>query len=172
MCIRDRFCHSADIPYLQNGSSTRIFLDGEEIGVMGKVNDSIMDSLDIKAHSYICEIDCDALSRVPRREVSYTPISKYPGTVRDLAIIVDESIPAQRAIDSFASIRHEIIKDVSLFDLYRGGNIPPGKKSFAFRITFSVKDRTVTDVEVDRIFDEIMSHLEKDLGAVIRKKEA
>jgi len=167
-----QFRHSADIPYLHNGTSTRILLDGEEIGVMGMVHDSVMDSLDIKGHSYICEIDCDALSRVPRREVSYTPISKYPGTVRDLAIIVDESIPAQRAIDSFASIPHELIKDVSLFDLYRGGNIPPGKKSFAFRITFSVRDRTVTDSEVDKIFEEIMSHLEKDLGAIIRRKEA
>jgi len=167
-----QFRHSTDIPYLHSGTSTRILLDGEEIGVMGMVHDAVMDSLDIKAHSYICEIDCDALSRVPRREASYTPISKYPGTFRDLAIIVDESLPAQRAIDSFASIHHEHIKDVNLFDLYRGGNIPPGKKSFAFRITFSADERTITDLEVDKIFEEIMSHLEKDLGAVIRRKEA
>ena len=166
------FRPAADIPYLHPGTSTRIVLNGTDLGVLGRLHEDIVDALEIRVFPFVCEMDFDALLGMPSRKVQFMPISKFPGSMRDIAVLLDESVTAQRALDSIKSVKDEIIKDVKLFDVYTGENILSGKKSLAFRILFSAEERTITDAEVDEVFGKIISQLERDLGAVVRQQKS
>lgn len=166
------FHPAPDAPYLQETASARMTCGGKDVGVLGRVHEGVTAALGIVSTPFICEMDLDSLAGIPRREVGYSSVSRFPVSVRDVAFIVDEAVPAQRALDSLRAVKGDSIEDIRLFDLFRGGHIPPGKKSFAFRIVFSSEEKTLTDEEVDALFDKMISHVETDIGAQVRKRDS
>lgn len=96
---------------------------------------------------------------------------RFPAALRDVAVIVDENVPAERVAAVVCAAGGELLRDVRLFDLYRGENIPAGRKRPAYALTYQAEDRTLTDSEVDKAHKKLEDRLRKVLKAVIRGKE-
>jgi phenylalanyl-tRNA synthetase beta chain len=96
------------------------------------------------------------------------PVPSYPPVLEDIALIVDEDIPAAKVEALIAQTGGKTVTDVALFDVYRGDQIGKGKKSLAYSLTYQVEDRTLTDEEVAKIRNKIVKRLEKELGAKLR----
>ena len=112
------------------------------------------------------EVDTDAIRAVPlpRPEV----ISKFPPVVRDVAILVNERVTAQGLTDAISGRLPAIVKEVKVFDIYRGENLPEGKKSIAFRIVMQHTERTLTDAEADEACDSLVEVLRERFSATLR----
>lgn len=143
---------------------------GEKIGWIGMIDPSILKSWEIETDVYAAEIDWEFLSSSSEKAtLRFRPISKYPFIERDVALVVDNSLTAQKMIDSIRAIQNGWIQKVKLFDLFRGGNLPPNKKSIAFNIRYSSDEKTLTNEEVNEAHQRLITHLEREIGAILRK---
>ena len=91
-----------------------------------------------------------------------------PAVVQDVALVVDENLPAEEVREAILAFGGQLLRDARLFDLYRGEQIPPGKKSLAYSLTYQAEDRTLTDAEVAQVQERIVRRLIKELGAKLR----
>jgi len=96
------------------------------------------------------------------------PISRFPAVTQDLALIVDEVVPAARVYELIRQTGGELLRQAVLFDVYRGEQIPAGKVSLAYALTYQATDRTLTDEEVARVQQRIVRRLEEKVGASLR----
>jgi phenylalanyl-tRNA synthetase beta chain len=112
------------------------------------------------------ELDADRLVEAPLPRP--TQPSKFPPVVRDIALLVDAGVPAQSLLDAAGQEKPAIVRDVGLFDLYQGSNLPPGKKSLAFRVVMQDTERTLTDVEADAARDALVGVWGRRFGAILR----
>ena len=143
--------------------------EGKRIGVLGEVHPLVRDAFDLpRVPVCLAEIDVDPFVDAYRHPVQLEPISPFPPVKEDLAFIVDEDIPAEEVAKAIREAGGFLVVDVALFDVYRGPNIPAGKKSLAFRVTYQAPDRTLKDKDVERIRKRIVKALEKKFGAKLR----
>lgn len=141
----------------------------QEIGVLGEIHPLVKRNYDFPDTPILAaELDVDSLaSLVPDRyQVNAVPV--FPPVLEDLAFVVDEDLHTQQVVDLIQAAGGELITDIALFDVYRGGQAGPGKKSLAFNLTYQAADRTLTDQEVSRIRNKIISQLNDKLGAQLR----
>ncbi len=123
---------------------------------------------DVKGVVYIAEIDIEKILPLLKITHKMESIPKYPHIVRDLALIVREELESQTIINKIKKIGRPLVTEVTLFDVYRGKQIPPGYKSLAYSIKYQSYKRTLIDDEVDKIQQEIQRILVEDLKAQIR----
>jgi len=116
----------------------------------------------------LLEFDLEALLGQMPPTRFMRPISRFPAVIQDLAVVVDEDVPGRRVEEVITAAGGSLLREVLLFDLYRGEQIPPGKKSLAFSLTYQADDRTLTDQEVARVQARIVRRLERELGAQLR----
>jgi phenylalanyl-tRNA synthetase beta chain len=114
------------------------------------------------------EIDLDLLDRHRKPAARYSPLPRYPAVFRDMAVVVQESVPAAEVEGIIRRTGGARVETVHAFDVYRGEPIPKGKKSLAFSIQYRSADRTLTDEEVAAIHGKIVQTVESDLGGVLR----
>jgi phenylalanyl-tRNA synthetase beta chain len=126
----------------------------------------------LEGHSVLAgEFDLQAiLAKVPGR-FTYTPVPRFPAALRDIAIVVDEDVTAERIAAEIRAAGGELLRGLRLFDVYRGGSIPAGKKSLAYALSYQAEDRTLTDKEVDKAHKKIEDRLVHVLKAQVRGKE-
>lgn len=157
-------------PFLHPGQSADIFINHKRLGFLGILSPKVADSLDMKTESPIAlfEIDLDLLFSHRGPEPVFRPIPVYPYIERDLAIVVDNEISAQTLRDLITSYPSDLIEAVTVFDYFKGGNIPEGKKSIGLRIRYRSKDRTLTEEEVEQLHEEIIALLAENTGGIIR----
>ena len=103
--------------------------------------------------------------------VHFRPVPSFPAALRDIAVVVEEAVTAERLEAEIRAAGGDLLRGVRLFDLYRGGSIPPGTKSLAYALTYQAEDRTLTDKEVDRAHRKIEDRLKHVLSARIRGKD-
>jgi phenylalanyl-tRNA synthetase beta chain len=116
----------------------------------------------------LAEFDLDAvLQRVPA-VAYYQPLSRFPAVAQDLALVVDEGVPAAQVHAAIVRAAGKLLQKAELFDVYRGDQLPAGKKSLAYALTFQSLDRTLTEDEVNKLKLRIQRALEKELGAQLR----
>ena len=151
---------------LHPGRRAGIILDGDRIGAIGELHPRVREAFDLFGEVYLFEIDVAKLLPYNIRLHRYQTISRFPGTVRDLAIVVDAQLPSQRVQDIIGSF--PLVSQVILFDLYTGQPIPQGKESLAYKVSFQSPTHTLTDEEVDRVQQEIVDRLCRELGATLR----
>src|SRR5262249_43288950 len=101
---------------------------------------------------------------------AYQPVPRFPAALRDIAVVVDDAISAERVAAEIRTAGGDLLRDARLFDLYRGSNIGAGKKSLAYALTYQA-DRTLTDKEVDKAHEKIERRLQHVLKAQVRGKE-
>jgi phenylalanyl-tRNA synthetase beta chain len=129
----------------------------------------VLEHFDIKVPAYIFELDVNLLSRLWTDCLHFTPFSRQPAILRDIALILDEAIPAEKLFAAIAGFDNKLIAETAVFDSFRGAALPPGKKSLAFRLKFQSNERTLTDAEVNKIHDRLVAHLVKQTGAELRQ---
>lgn len=156
-------------PTFQNGRAATVSVGGTEIGVLGEVHPLVRENFDLPEQRVcLLEIDLEALLAQVPSVYYYQAVSRFPAAVRDLALIVEESVPAVQVRDAMAKAGGKLLQKVELFDVYRGEQIPPGKKSLAYTLTYQAVDRTLTDEEVNRLQTRLQKKLERELGAQLR----
>jgi phenylalanyl-tRNA synthetase beta chain len=157
----------AELPLLLPGRTARIAIGDEIIGLVGELHPKVARSFDISAQPVsLFEVDIDNLVPFATQALRYRPLPRFPSIVRDIALVVDSELPARRVqevIQSFPSVA-----EVTLFDLYRGEQVPPGKKSLAFSIRYQSSTQTLTDEEVNKAQQELLDRLKQELGATLR----
>lgn len=146
-----------------------IKVDKTEIGFLGEISPKIIESLDIKKKVFIFDIDFEKLSELASEEHEYQPISKFPAAVRDIAILVPKNIRVEEVLNRIETIGGELIRDIDLFDIYEGEQLPGGKKNLAFHIVYQAKDRTLSSEEIDDIQRKIIKTLEAESEWQVRK---
>ena len=140
--------------------------ESEEIGWLGTLHPAVSKKLGIEQPIFLFEIK---LAAVTQREIPhFEEIPKFPSIKRDLAIVVDEGVSAQAVSDCIRRVSTVMLTNLKLFDVYQGKGIDSGRKSLAFSLTLQDRDRTLTDQDVDVAIDEILSTLNRELGATLR----
>ena len=139
-----------------------------ELGIMGEVHPQVADKYGIGTRCYAAELMFNTVTELADLEKEFTPLPKYPAMTRDIALLVDEDVTVG---DMEAVIREagtEILRNVKLFDIYRGKQVEEGKKSVAFNLTYRHNDRTLTDEDVAAAHGRVLEALKDKLDAVLR----
>lgn len=149
---------------------TAAVLAGEQkLGIMGVVHPEITAWQGIEQEVAVARIFIDEIRRLAK-PTKYKPISRFPSIQRDLAVVVDEKTPSGDVEEIIMKKGSPLIEEAFCFDVYRGEQIPPDKKSLAFSLTFSATERTLTDREVQEKIDSILEILKQKLGASLRSQ--
>jgi phenylalanyl-tRNA synthetase beta chain len=151
---------------LHPNKQAEVYLKDQKVGVIGEVHPQVLTAFEIAEPVYLLEIDIKALIPFVISQKSYQPIPRFPSILRDLSLIVDLNITNQRIIDSIKGF--PLVEQVEIFDVYSGGQVPAGKKSLAYRMTYRSPTHTLTDEEVDRVQQQILTRLNVDLKAELR----
>ncbi len=157
----------AERAYLHPGQTAEILLDGEAVGVFGRLSHEMNEELALDKPVFVGQIDYAALKEKMDDSVRYRPISKYPTVQRDLALVMDEGLTCGEVEEAILS-SNKAVTDVRLFDVYRGVAVGAGKKSLAFRLTFTPDEAELTAEEVEKIVQKILRKLEFTLGVKLR----
>ena len=142
---------------------------GKTIGTLGIVNHKIRKAMDIDMDVYYAELDWKALMKETKKnKVTYTDLSKFPSVKRDLALLIDKSVQFAEIQKIATESERKLLKDVVLFDVYEGKNLPAGKKSYAVSFILEDETKTLNDKQIDAIMKKIQTNLEQKLGAQLR----
>lgn len=154
-------------PFLHPYQSAAILFEGKEIGYLGKAAYEVGESLDLRTDAYILEIDLEALSAEYDRAASFTPLSRFSGESRDLALVMDRAVTCGQVEDVMKkSCSH--IGDIRLFDVYEGSQIPADKRSMAFTVDFVPGEEAFEPDAVDRFVKKILKNLKNQLDIDLR----
>ena len=157
-----------DHPSFHPGRCAKIFIDGKEAGIAGEIHPSVSATFEIGTPCYIAELDFSVLFDNIDNNISYTKLPKFPAVTRDIAVIADKSVPAAALERVIVDEAKDILDSIKLFDVYEGEQIPEGKKSLAYAVSFRAPDRSLTNDEVNPVFDRIVTALKDRLGAELR----
>ncbi len=155
-------------PFLHPGRAARVRFGGAEAGWLGELHPLVCRQWDIEAAAGF-EIDLGPLAAAASlgRE-QYEDVTSFPAVHQDLAVVVDEDVPAEQVRDAVLSGGGELLRSAAVFDLYRGQQVGEGRKSLALRLSFRAPDRTLTDEEVAKLREQIRSRL-AELGGSLRE---
>ena len=154
---------------LHPGRTATLSIAGEEVGVLGELHPVVRERFDLPNQPVtLAEIDLDVLLRHVEEEGLYTTISRYPAVVQDIALVVDQDVPAAQVRDAIYEAGGALLRQVELFDVYAGEQIADGKKSLAYSLTYQAMDRTLTDEEVAKVQGRIVKRVGAKLGATLR----
>jgi phenylalanyl-tRNA synthetase beta chain len=158
-----------EYPTFHPGKCARIFLDEQEIGVMGEIHPLVREKYEFPTAPVLAaELDANSiLARIPER-YNIQPVPAYPPVLEDLAVIIPEEVPAEEVRNVILQAGGEVLTGIRLFDVYRGEQAGPGMKSLAYSLTYQAPDRTLTDPEVAQVRQRIVNRLEKAFGARLR----
>jgi phenylalanyl-tRNA synthetase beta chain len=159
----------ASTPSLHPRKGAELLIHGKPAGSFGVLHPQAAEAYELGGHSVlVAEFDLEAiLAAVPARS-TLTPVPRFPVALRDIAIIVDEDVTAERLLAEICTAGGSLLREVRLFDLYRGESIPAGKKSLAYALRYQADDRTLVDKEVDKTHKKIEDRLKQVLKAQIR----
>jgi phenylalanyl-tRNA synthetase beta chain len=163
---------TSSAPYLHPGRTAELVVDGTCIGSFGQLHPRVAEAYNLGGRIVLAgELDLEKLQAVVPDRYTYTPVPRFPAALRDIAVVVDQGVTAERLLAEIRAAGGSLLTQVRLFDLYQGGSIPEGKKSLAFALTYLADDRTLIDKEVDRAHKRIEDRLRHVLKALIRGKE-
>lgn len=156
----------ADIDGLHPGRTAEILLENKVVGFIGELHPTLAADNDLK-RTYVFELNFDALMAVSVDYINYQPIPRFPGMSRDIALEVNQNIPAADLLSTIHAHGGNILKDTLVFDVYQGEHLEKGKKSIAIRLNYLDTEETLTDERVSKVQAEIEAALIEQ-GAVIR----
>ncbi|MBA4548864.1 phenylalanine--tRNA ligase subunit beta [Thermoactinomyces intermedius] len=165
--VRDAEYQAADLNGFHPGRTALCVVEDEVIGVLGQLHPKLAKRYDL-SEPVVLQLDLEKLLEKDP-EVIYEPIPRYPAVTRDLAVTVDENVPAGRIEAGIRKVAGELLESVTLFDVFTGEQIGEGKKSVAYSLVFRTKDRTLTDEEVHQIHERIVHYLTEQFGAQLRQ---
>jgi phenylalanyl-tRNA synthetase beta chain len=150
------------------GKTALFVKDGQLLGAVGEVHPQVLDAFGINRPVFIFEMGLTQLVKAAVLIGRYAPLPRFPVVPRDLAVITPLSVPAEAVRQAIIASAGELLTDIRLFDMYTGEQVPAGSRSLAFSLTFRAADRTLTDEEVDKHYNNIVSHLGATFAAKLR----
>jgi phenylalanyl-tRNA synthetase beta chain len=152
---------------LHPGRSARVLVDGEAAGWMGEIHPRLVARFDLPSAPIVFELDLEHLRRRPQPAAQ--PVSKLPAVRRDIAVVVDDNIPAQAVLDALVAVKLPSVDRIALFDVYDGPGIESGKKSLAILVLIQDTARTLTDAEIDATVALLLREIQSRFGATLRR---
>ena len=142
---------------------------GKNLGTLGVISKKLASKFDIKQEVIYCELDWHALVNLSlRKKVSYSPLAKTMPVKRDLALLLDKSVTLDQVEAIVRESERRLLRNVTLFDVYEGKNLPEGKKSYAIAITLQDDEKTLQDKQIEAVMNKVIGNLTKKLGAELR----
>ena len=157
------------LPWCQPGQTATIMVAGENVGWLGRVHPDVLDAYDLEKPVFAAELDMEKMLPYINLVTAYAPLPRYPAMLRDIAVVVPDTV---NTVDVMALIREaggSLVADVSLFDLYRGPQIPADSRSLAFAVTYRDPARTLSDEVVVKLHQTIQDALSARFGASLRQ---
>ena len=156
-------------------STSDVFSEGIAIAVgnetlveLGVVKKSILKHFGIKQEVFYADFNWALILKLIATKIKYTEIPKYPEVRRDLALLIDQNVTYESIYTIAKQTEKALLKDINLFDVYEGQNLPEGKKSYALSFTIQDNSKTLTDTQIDKIMSKLQNNFETELGASLR----
>ena len=166
--VVDWTLQKTDAPTFHPGRNAEVLLGDRRIGVFGEVHPEVLENYDLPYKAYLFEFDLEGLADAATFAKRFEPISIYPKVARDLAIVVDKETLSDMPTELIYTTGGDSVDSVRLFDVYEGEQVPEGKKSLAYTITYHSATETLTDKAVNTLHDEVVKCLNRELGAELR----
>ncbi|MFS0865213.1 phenylalanine--tRNA ligase subunit beta [Fredinandcohnia sp. 179-A 10B2 NHS] len=157
----------ARVEGMHPGRTATIILDNKEIGFIGQVHPTVQKELDL-TDTFVFELSLVDVLNASVEEIRYQPIPKYPSMTRDIALVVDKTVAAGDMKQVIVEAGGKLLRDVSIFDLYEGERMEPGKKSVAYSIRYFDSERTLTEEEVTKVHDKVLQAVAEKFNATLR----
>ncbi len=142
---------------------------GKELGRVGIVSKKILKKFDIKQDVFYAELDWMAVVKLSlKHTVTYTALPKTLPVRRDLALLIDKNVAMEDVEKTVRESERKLLRDITLFDVYEGKNLPEGKKSYAIAITLQDDEKTLQDKQIEAVMNKVTANLQKKLGAELR----
>ena len=146
-----------------------LVINGKTLGYLGMVSKRICKDFDIKQEVYFAELEWESLFKMAKKNrVQFNEIPKYPEVRRDLALLVNEDVTFAQIKEVAQKSERKLVKDINLFDVYKGANLGEGKKSYAVSFILQDDSKTLTDKQIDKVMNNLIGAFDRDLGAQIR----
>ncbi|MBB3907111.1 phenylalanine--tRNA ligase subunit beta [Anoxybacteroides rupiense] len=153
--------------HLHPGRTADILLDSQTIGFVGQLHPVVQKEYDLK-ETYVFELALADVLNADVEEIRYAAIPRFPSIARDIALVVDEHVVAGDVQKAIVAAGGALLKDVAIFDVYKGDRLPDGKKSIAFALRYYDPERTLTDEEVTVVHEQVIKAVEQQFGATLR----
>ena len=163
-----RFEACNDNPSYHPGRCATVWADSDCLGHFGQIHPLVTRNYDVDGEFYCAELSFDELMLAKGADAEYTPLPKFPAVTRDIAVVCDEAVTVGALSDCIRRGAKGLLKEVTLFDIYRGKGVDEGKKSVAFNLVLRADDRSLTAAEADEDVASILALLKSELGAVLR----
>ena len=150
------------------GRCAKIVYNNIYIGTFGELHPNVIENYNLGQRVYVAEINIDTVFENLNLTKSYNPLPKYPSTSRDIALIVKDEVFVKQIEDIIKANGEDLVESYKLFDVYKGAQIEEGHKSIAYTITYRSKDKTLTDEDVAKVHEKILSELSEKLNANLR----
>ena len=157
-----------DDPSYHPGRCAAVYAGGEYLGRFGQVHPLVAKNYGVSEELYAAELDFPAMFAHRTTELYYAPLPRYPAVMRDISLVCDDALTAGELEKCIRRAGGEYLESVEVFDVYRGANIPEGKKSISFALALRAGDQTLTDDHADEAVAAILGALAREYGAVIR----
>ncbi len=155
-------------PSFHPGRTASIVWEDRELGVIGEVHPDVSEAYGVAGRVYMFELDFARMLEAVDEAKSYEPLPRYPAIERDVAMVLPRAVSIADVAELIEKTGGELVRSVTLFDVYEGLPVPEGKRSIAFTVTYRAQDRTLTDEEVNRLHEEVRKALTDEMGAVLR----
>ena len=166
--IVDYTLEKTDAPTFHPGRNAAVLSSNRQIGIFGEAHPEVLENYDLPYKAYLFDFDMEALVDAAIFTKRFEPIPVYPKVERDLAIVVDKEVLSDIPTGFIYATGGELVESVRLFDVYEGEQVPEGKKSLAYAITYHSATETLTDKAVNALHDKVVKRLNQELGAELR----
>ena len=160
--------HPTFHPYRAAAVTVRRGEEDHVAGIVGEINAEVSAAFDVDQRAMALVLNLHNLVAQARATPEFAPPSRHPAGVQDLAIVLDAEIPAERVVEEVREAGGDLLESIDLFDVYQGPQVPEGKRSLAYTLTFRAPDRTLNDAEVNTIRNRIIAKLQASLNATLR----
>jgi phenylalanyl-tRNA synthetase beta chain len=154
--------------YLEQGRAAALTAAGSPVGWFGEVALHVREAFGLPAPIFLAEVSLTALLALPRAELRYQPLPRFPAVQRDLAVVVPTEVTAGQIEAAIRAMKIPLLSRITLFDVYEGGQVGSGKRSLAWSLIFQASDRTLTDKEVNELHAKIVAEVGRRFAAEIR----
>jgi phenylalanyl-tRNA synthetase beta chain len=154
--------------YFEPGRAALLVRAGSELGWFGEVALAAREVFDLPGPVFVAELSITTLAALPAAAAKYEPLPRFPAVQRDLAIVVGGDVTAAEVEAAIRAMELPLLTRLTLFDVYTGGQVGAGRRSLAWSLTFQAPDRTLTDVEVNRLHERILGEVARRFRAEVR----
>lgn len=155
-------------PTFHPGKTGELLIKNEAVGILGEVHPQVLQNYEISQRVFVFEVDLERLFSFAKFLAQFEPPSPFPSVYRDLAILVPQTISSEAVTEVIKKAGEKLIKSLRLFDVYVGPQTPEEMKSLAYSIEYHTPQKTLTDAEVDRAHQEIITEIERKIGGKLR----